>query len=102
MRVVRIYQFDTNFEISSARRPADLQWPTGGGPLADRGSQVTGRGGRAVSELSMETPDEDAAEQAQEVPEKGEEELSELPLEVDEADAAEQIRDAGYDDEDYR
>jgi hypothetical protein len=50
----------------------------------------------------METPDEDAAEQAQEVPEKGEEELSEVPLEVDEADAAEQIRDAGYDDEDYR
>ena len=50
----------------------------------------------------METPDEDAAEQAQEVPEQGGEELSELPLEVDEADAAEQIRDAGYDDEDYR
>jgi hypothetical protein len=55
-----------------------------------------------VSELNMETPDEDAAEQAHEVPEKDEEELSELPLEVDEADAAEQIRDAGYDDEDYR
>jgi hypothetical protein len=50
----------------------------------------------------METPDEDAAEQAQEVPAGGKEELSELPLEVDEADAAEQIRDAGYDDEDYR
>jgi len=29
-------------------------------------------------------------------------ELSELPFEVDEADAAEQVRDAGYDDEDYR
>jgi hypothetical protein len=52
----------------------------------------------------METPDEDAAEQAHGVPEpeEDEEELSELPLEVDEADAAEQIRDAGYDDEDYR
>ena len=50
----------------------------------------------------METPDEDAAEQAHEVPEEEEEELSELPLEVNEADAAEQIRDAGYDDEDYR
>ena len=49
----------------------------------------------------METPDEDAAEQAREVPEDGGE-LSEVPLEVDEADAAEQIRDAGYDDEDYR
>jgi hypothetical protein len=50
----------------------------------------------------METPDEDAVEQAHGVPEEDEEELSELPLEVDEADAAEQIRDAGYDDEDYR
>ena len=55
-----------------------------------------------MSELSIETPDEDAAEQAREVPEDKEEELSEVPFEVDEADAAEQIRDAGYDDEDYR
>jgi hypothetical protein len=51
---------------------------------------------------SIETPDEDAAEQAREVPEEGDEELSAVPLEVDEADAADQIRDAGYDDEDYR
>ena len=55
-----------------------------------------------MSELSIETPDEDAAEQAREVPEEAEPERSELPFEVDEADAAEQIRDAGYDDEDYR
>ena len=55
-----------------------------------------------MSELGIETPDEDAAEQAREVPEEDDEELSELPLEVDEADAAEQIRGAGYDDEDYR
>ena len=55
-----------------------------------------------MSELSIETPDEDAAEQAREVPEEDEEELSEVPFEVDEADAAEQIRGAGYDDEDYR
>ena len=55
-----------------------------------------------MSELSIETPDEDAAEQAREVPEDEEGELSEVPFEVDEADAAEQIRDAGYDDEDYR
>jgi hypothetical protein len=60
------------------------------------------RGGGAVSELSMETPDEDAAEQAREVPEDGDAELAEVPFEADEADAAEQIRDAGYDDEDYR
>ena len=50
----------------------------------------------------METPDEDAAEQAREVPEDEAEELSEVPFEADEGDAAEQIRDAGYDDEDYR
>jgi hypothetical protein len=56
----------------------------------------------AVSEPSTERPDEDAAEQAREVPDGDEEELSELPFEVDEADAAEQIKDAGYDDEDYR
>jgi hypothetical protein len=55
-----------------------------------------------MSELGIETPDEDAVEQARAVPEEDDEELSELPLEVDEADAAEQIRDAGYDDEDYR
>jgi hypothetical protein len=55
-----------------------------------------------MSELSMETPDEDAAEQAREVPEDADEELDEVPFEADEADAAEQIRDAGYDDEDYR
>jgi hypothetical protein len=55
----------------------------------------------------METPYEDAEEQAHAVTESdGEEsdgeELPRLPLEANEADAAEQIRDAGYDDEDYR
>ena len=50
----------------------------------------------------METPYEDADEQAHEVPEQDRGELSELPFEANEADAAEQIRDAGYDDEDYR
>ena len=57
-----------------------------------------------MSELSIETPDDDAAEESREVKEGDGEELSELPFEVDEADAAEQIRDAGYgdDDEDYR
>jgi len=50
----------------------------------------------------METPEEDAAEQAREIREEGQQELAEVPIEVAEADAAEQIRDAGYDDEDYR
>lgn len=60
--------------------------------------------GRVLSEISMETPGEDAAEQAREVdvPEEEPGELRELPFEVDEADAAEQTRDVGYDDEDYR
>jgi hypothetical protein len=55
-----------------------------------------------VSELSIETPDEDAAEQAREVPEQGADQPTEVPLEANEADAAEQIRDAGYDEDDYR
>ena len=58
--------------------------------------------GRALSETSIETPDDDAAEQAREVPEEESGELRELPFEVDEADAAVQTRDIGYDDEDYR
>ena len=58
--------------------------------------------GQAVSETSIEMPDDDAAEQAREVPEQESGELRELPFEVDEADAAEQTRDIGYDDEDYR
>src|SRR6185437_10507991 len=53
--------------------------------MAHRGSQVTGRGGRAVSELSMETPFEDADEQSQEVPDEDGEERTELPFETDEA-----------------
>lgn len=55
-----------------------------------------------MSELSMETPGEDAAEQAREVPEEEAAQLQDVPIEVNEADAAEQIRDVGYDDEDYR
>ena len=55
-----------------------------------------------MSEVSMETPEEDAAEQAREIPEENADGLAEVPFEADEADAAEQVRDAGYDDEDYR
>jgi hypothetical protein len=59
-------------------------------------------GGGALSEMDMETPEEDAAEQARDVTEENGDELRELPFEVDEADAAEQVRDVGYDDDDYR
>ena len=55
-----------------------------------------------MSEISIETPDDDAAEQAREVPEQESGELRELPFEVDEADAAEQERAVGFDDDDYR
>jgi hypothetical protein len=65
-----------------------------------RGSEHTGGG--ALSEMDMETPEEDAAEQARDVNEEDGEKLQELPFEVNEADAAEQVRDVGYDDDDYR
>ncbi len=70
--------------------------------MADRVTELLVAEVGAVSELSMETPYEDAGEQAQEVPGENGGELSEVPLEANEADAAEQTRDAGYDDEDYR
>jgi dihydrolipoamide dehydrogenase len=56
----------------------------------------------ALSEMDMETPEEDAAEQSREVPEEEDEEFGELPVEANEADAAEQTRGVGYDDDDYR
>jgi pyruvate/2-oxoglutarate dehydrogenase complex dihydrolipoamide dehydrogenase (E3) component len=57
-----------------------------------------------LSELDLETPEDDAAEQNQElvsdevvaVPRR------ELPFDVDEADAADQARAVGFDDDDYR
>jgi hypothetical protein len=55
-----------------------------------------------MSEMDIETPSEDAAEQARDVVEQDGGEIRELPFEVDEADAADQVRDAGYDDDDYR
>ncbi len=55
-----------------------------------------------MSEMDIETPDEDALEQARLLTEEPQEQLREVPFEVDEADAAEQTRDIGYDDDDYR
>jgi hypothetical protein len=61
-----------------------------------------------LSEMDMETPEEDAVEQYREVvtdeesQERPREAPLEVPYEVDEADAAEQTRDVGYDDDDYR
>jgi pyruvate/2-oxoglutarate dehydrogenase complex dihydrolipoamide dehydrogenase (E3) component len=57
-----------------------------------------------LSELDMETPEDDAIEQHREV---GTDEpvttvRRELSFDVDEADAAEQARSVGFDDDDYR
>ena len=74
---------------------------TGGSTVnADQKEKGTG----PLSELDMETPEDDALEQHQEViadeTETGA--RREVPFDVDEADAAEQQRAVGYDDDDYR
>ena len=74
---------------------------TGGSTVhADQNEKGTG----PLSELDMETPEDDALEQHQEViadeAETGA--RSEVPFDVDEADAAEQQRSVGFDDDDYR
>jgi hypothetical protein len=57
-----------------------------------------------LSELGMETPEDDAAEQRQDV--VSDEAVTaarrDVPFDVDEADAAEQARAIGFDDDDYR
>jgi pyruvate/2-oxoglutarate dehydrogenase complex dihydrolipoamide dehydrogenase (E3) component len=56
-----------------------------------------------VSELDMETPEDDALEQHQDVIEDDTETARhEVPFDVNEADAAEQERAVGFDDDDYR
>ena len=57
-----------------------------------------------LSELDMETPEDDALEQHRDV--VSDETVTvarrDVPFEVDEADAAEQERAVGFDDDDYR
>jgi len=57
-----------------------------------------------LSELDMETPEDDALEQHREV--VADEAVTvarrDIPFDVDEADAAEQARAVGFDDDDYR
>ena len=73
--------------------------------LARTGSAVTKEKGIGpLSELGLETPEDDAVEQRRElvsdeavaVPRR------DVPFDVDEADAAEQARTVGFDDDDYR
>jgi pyruvate/2-oxoglutarate dehydrogenase complex dihydrolipoamide dehydrogenase (E3) component len=73
-----------------------------------RGSLVAAdqekKGSGQVSELDMETPEDDAIEQHQPVvAEENETDVRrEVPFEVNEADAAEQEVAVGFDDDDYR
>ena len=61
-----------------------------------------------MSEMGMETPEDDAIEQHQELVADEDEggtvtgQLHSVPFEVNEADAAEQDRSVGFDDDDYR
>ena len=59
-----------------------------------------------LSDMDMETPEDDALEQHQEVVPDEEESAGRgprpIPFDVDEADAAEQERTIGFDDDDYR
>src|SRR5262245_6222214 len=74
--VVRIYRFGSTFDPGFALEPGDLEWPAGVKSASANADSERQQGGR-MSELSIETPDEDAAEQALEVPEEDGEERSE-------------------------
>ena len=82
-------------------------FPTYGEALQAAFRELAGTDHRRIgplSELDMETPEDDAIEQHQEI--VADEVVTitrrELPFDVDEADAAEQDRAVGYDDDDYR
>jgi hypothetical protein len=87
--------------ISSAAAgvPAALGELTGG-------ARTNKREVSRLSDMDMETPEDDALEQHQEVVDDEEEtagsEPRQIPFDVDEADAAEQERSVGFDDDDYR
>jgi pyruvate/2-oxoglutarate dehydrogenase complex dihydrolipoamide dehydrogenase (E3) component len=72
----------------------------GGAGMADHREEGIG----PLSELDMETPEDDAIEQQQEL--VADETVTgarrEVPFDVNEADVAEQDRAVGYDDDDYR
>jgi pyruvate/2-oxoglutarate dehydrogenase complex dihydrolipoamide dehydrogenase (E3) component len=80
----------------------ELAWAGPAGPAGPAGLKEKGIG--PLSELGMETPEDDAAEQRQDV--VSDEAVTaarrDVPFDVDEADAAEQARAIGFDDDDYR
>jgi pyruvate/2-oxoglutarate dehydrogenase complex dihydrolipoamide dehydrogenase (E3) component len=88
-------------------------FPTHGEALEEAFRELASSGGRSaiadqedgpMSELDMETPEDDAIEQNTDV--VADETVTrlrrEIPFDVDEGDAAEQERAVGYDDDDYR
>jgi hypothetical protein len=91
-------------------------FPTYGEALETALRELAGTGGSTViadqeergigplSELDMETPEDDALEQHQEIieDENATGARREVPFDVNEADAAEQERAVGFDDDDYR
>ena len=91
-------------------------FPTYGEALETALRELAGTGGGAIStdqqekgigplsELDMETPEDDAIEQHQEVvaDDAAVGARREVPFDVNEADAAEQERAVGFDDDDYR
>jgi pyruvate/2-oxoglutarate dehydrogenase complex dihydrolipoamide dehydrogenase (E3) component len=91
-------------------------FPTYGEALETALRKLAGSGGSAVmaghqekgigplSELDIETPEDDAIEQHQELipDETAVSARREVPFDVNEADAAEQDRAVGFDDDDYR
>ncbi len=91
-------------------------FPTYGEALESALRELAGTGSRTVmadqeekrigplSELDMETPEDDALEQHTEVIEDDTVTTArrEIPFDVNEADAAEQERSIGFDDDDYR
>jgi dihydrolipoamide dehydrogenase len=76
----------------------------GTGDSAADADQPEEEGTGTLSELDMETPEDDAIEQHQEVvpDEAVASARREVPFDVNEADAAEQERAVGFDDDDYR
>jgi pyruvate/2-oxoglutarate dehydrogenase complex dihydrolipoamide dehydrogenase (E3) component len=88
-------------------------FPTYGEALGAALQQLAGTTGTAdqegkrftqVSELDLETPEDDAIEQHQDVvaDEDATDTRHEVPLDVNEADAADQEISVGFDDDDYR
>jgi pyruvate/2-oxoglutarate dehydrogenase complex dihydrolipoamide dehydrogenase (E3) component len=103
-----VHAFPTYGEaLETALRALAGAGASAAGASAGAGAGLAGQeeeGIGPLSELDMETPEDDAIEQHQElVPDETMAGVRrEVPFDVNEADAAEQDRAVGYDDDDYR